>query len=89
MQSYKDERSAENFSENFQWNFSGMTGILPLFIQLRQYSASWEEKVYLKYSLLFVRINQCMPCFALITVILERNEETVMKDLIVIQNIDT
>lgn len=47
-QSYKDEHSAENFSEYFQWNFSGMTGILPLFIWLRQYSASQEEKVYLQ-----------------------------------------
>lgn len=48
MQSYKDEHSAENFSENFQWNFSGVTGILPLFIRLRQYSALQEEKVYLQ-----------------------------------------
>lgn len=47
-----------------------------------------KKRFIYKYSLLFVLINQCMPCFALITVIIERNEDTVMKDLIVIQNID-
>ena len=47
-QSHKDKHSAENFSDNFQWNFSGVAGILSLFIYLRQYSASREEIYYLQ-----------------------------------------
>jgi len=47
-QSHKDKHSAENFSDNFQWNFSGVAGILSLFTYLRQYSASREEIYYLQ-----------------------------------------
>lgn len=63
-----------------------MTGILSLFIHLREYPNSQEKHIIYKYSPLFVLINQCAPCFTLITLITERNEYRVMKD-IVIQNI--
>lgn len=69
-QSHKDKHNAENFSEPFQWNFSGMIGILSQFIHLRQYSASQEEKYYLQvepviftyksgYAMLFFNNSDC------------------------------
>lgn len=80
MQIHKDKHSAQNFSENFQWNFSGMIGILSLFIHLRQYSASQEEK----YLLLQPVICTSTSVYAMLwfnNSDYRGNEHAVMKDL--------